>query len=62
MSRPPAAALMGIVFMIVYLAGAATLVDLLPQHWAVQAVYFLIAGVVWVFPVRWLMLWSVHKR
>ncbi len=62
MSRPPAAALIGIVFVIAYLAGAATLIDWLPQHWAVQAVYFLIAGVVWVFPVRWLMLWSVHKR
>jgi hypothetical protein len=62
MSRPPAAALMGIVFVIAYLAGAATLVDWLPQQWVVQAVYFLIAGIIWVFPVRWLMLWSVHKR
>jgi len=62
MSRPPAAALMGIVFVIAYVAAAVTLVDWLPGHWAVQAVYFLVAGVVWVFPVRWLMLWSVHKR
>jgi len=62
MSRPTAAALMGIVFVIAYVAAAVTLVDWLPGHWAVQAVYFLVAGVVWVFPVRWLMLWSVHKR
>ncbi len=62
MSRPTAATLMGIAFVIAYVAAAITLPDALPQHWAVQAVYFLIAGVVWVFPIRWLMLWSVHKR
>jgi Protein of unknown function (DUF2842) len=38
------------------------LVDVLPGHWVVQALYFLVAGIVWVLPVRWLMLWSVHKR
>ncbi len=62
MSRPTAATLMGVVFVIAYVAAAITLPDVLPQHWAVQAVYFLVAGVVWVFPIRWLMLWSVHKR
>ena len=62
MSRPLAATLMGIVFIIVYVAAAITLPDVLPSHWAFQALYFVIAGVVWVFPVRWLMLWSVHKR
>ncbi len=62
LSRPFAAALMGVVFIIVYICVAITVPDLLPHHWAVQAVYFLVAGVVWVFPVRWLMLWSVGKR
>ena len=62
MSRPTAAALMGIAFVIAYVAAAVTLVDALPQHWAVQAVYFLVAGIAWVMPIRWLMLWSVHKR
>ncbi len=62
MTRPVAATLMGIVFIIAYIAGSVTLVDVLPDHWAVQAVYFLVAGFVWVVPVRWLLLWSVHKR
>ena len=62
MSRPLAATLMGITFVIAYVALAITLPDVLPSHWAIQAMYFLVAGVVWVFPVRWLMLWSVHKR
>ncbi len=53
---------MGIAFVLIYVAAAITLPDILPSNWIVQAVYFLVAGVVWVFPVRWLMLWSVHKR
>lgn len=28
----------------------------------VQAIYYVVAGVAWVGPVRWLMLWSVHQR
>jgi hypothetical protein len=62
MSRPVAATLMGIAFVIAYVAAAITLPDVLPGNGWLQAVYFLVAGVVWVFPVRWLMLWSVHKR
>lgn len=62
MSRPYAAALMGIAFVIAYVIAAVTLADALPGHWTVQAAYFLVAGIAWVFPVRWLMLWSVHKR
>ncbi len=62
MSRPLAAGLMGIGFIIVYVAAAITLPDVLPGHWAVQALYFLVAGVVWVFPIRWLMLWGAGKR
>ena len=62
MSRPLAAAIIGVAFIVLYIATAITLPDVLPDHWVVQAVYFLVAGVVWVFPIRWLMLWSVGKR
>jgi hypothetical protein len=62
MSRPPAAALMGLVFVIAYVAAAVTLVDVLPGHWAFQAVYFLVAGLAWVAPVWWLMRWGAGKR
>ena len=62
MSRPFAATLMGLAFVVIYVAGAVTLPDILPSNGIVQALYFLVAGVVWVFPIRWLMLWSVHKR
>jgi Protein of unknown function (DUF2842) len=62
MSRPFAATLMGVLFIVAYIAAAITIPDVLPDQWAVQAVYFLLAGVLWVLPVRWLMLWSVGKR
>ena len=63
MSRTPIAAAAGIAFVLAYIVAAITLPDVLPpMHWAVAAAYWLVAGVVWVFPVRWLMLWSVGKR
>jgi hypothetical protein len=62
MSRPFAATVMGLAFIVIYVGAAITLPDILPSNWIVQALYVLVAGVVWVFPVRWLMLWSVHKR
>ncbi len=61
-SRPFIATVGGVAFIILYVAAAITVPDLLPRHWAVQAVYFLVAGVAWVLPVRWIMLWSVGKR
>ncbi len=62
MGRPFVASVLGVVFIIVYVAVAITLPDVLPDQLAVRAVYFLVAGLVWVLPVRWLMLWSVGKR
>ena len=62
MSRPLVASLGGILFIIVYVVAAVTLPDYMPRNWVLQAAYFLVAGVVWVFPIRWLMLWSVFKR
>ena len=63
MSRPLAATLAGLLFVAVYIAAVISLPDVIGRmHWTVEAVYWCIAGVVWVFPVRWLMLWSVGKR
>ena len=63
MSRGPIATVAGLLFVFVYMIAAITLPDLVPRlHWTLEALYWLVAGVVWVFPVRWLMLWSVGKR
>ncbi len=49
----------GILFVLVYIVAVITLPDYLPpEHWAVQALYWFVAGTVWVFPIWWLMLWS----
>ena len=61
MSRTPIAVIAGLLFFTAWVVAAVTLADV-PMHWAVRAVYFLVAGFVWVFPIRWLMLWAVHRR
>jgi hypothetical protein len=30
---------------------------LLPDHWAVEAVFYALAGVAWIFPAAWLTRW-----
>ncbi len=63
MSRPSIAVVAGLAFVFFYIAAAVTLPDVIGRmHWAVEAAYWGLAGVVWVFPIRWLMLWSVGKR
>ena len=63
MSRTKIASVAGILFVLAYMVTVITLPDYFPRlHWTLEALYWLVAGVIWVFPVRWLMLWSVHKR
>ena len=63
MSRARIAAIAGVLFVLAYMVAVVTLPDLFPRlHWSLEAIYWLVAGAVWVFPVRWLMLWSVGKR
>ena len=63
MSRPFIATIAGLTFVVLYIAAAVAIAVALGRlHWALEAVYWGVAGVVWVLPVRWLMLWSVGKR
>ena len=63
MSRTPIATLAALVFVFVYIVVVVVLPDYLPRMWwPVEAVYWGVAGLIWVLPVRWLMLWSVHRR
>ena len=63
MSRVPIAAAAGLAGFVVYVV-AATMIGgaLETSNVVVQALYYVVAGVAWVVPVRWLMLWSVHQR
>ena len=63
MSRIPVATLATLVFVFVYVVAVVVLPDYLPaMPWPVEAIYWCVVGLIWVLPVRWLMLWSVHKR
>lgn len=63
MSRTPVATVAGILFVLLYIAAAVVLPERLPRmHWLVEALYWCIAGTLWVLPIRWLMLWAVGKR
>ena len=63
MSRPLIATIAGLLGFIAYVAAVLLIADtVLALHWAVQAVFFVIAGSLWVIPIRWLMYWSVGKR
>ncbi len=57
------ATLIGFAGFFAYVGGVVVLADRVTQaHWLVQLLFFIAAGVVWAFPARWLMFWSVGKR
>jgi hypothetical protein len=63
MSRTPVATLAICTFTLAWIAGAAVLADhVRPLHWALQAIYYPLAGSLWVLPVWWMMLWGAHRR
>jgi hypothetical protein len=60
--RIVAASILGILGFGFYVVLAVTLADRLVQwHWAARAIYFAIAGVLWVIPARWLMIWAARR-
>jgi hypothetical protein len=62
MPRILIATIVGLAGFVAYVVAAVTLADSLsPMHWAVQLVFFLVAGTLWVIPARSLMLWAARK-
>ncbi len=52
----------GLLGFFAYVAAVLAIADLLAgAHWAVQLLYFVVAGVAWVIPARWLMLWTARR-
>jgi hypothetical protein len=63
MSRISIAVPAGLLGFAAYVALVVTLADhVIALHWVVQAVFFLVAGVVWAFPAKWLMFWAAGQR
>ena len=61
--RIPIATAVGLLGFASYVVVVVTLADRLTSApWPVQALYFVVAGSLWVFPIRWLMLWAARLR
>lgn len=62
MSRPAIAALLGVSGFLAYVAVVVALADhVVPLHWLVQLLYYLVAGIAWVWPARALMFWGARR-
>jgi len=62
MPRIPIAVAAFLIGFAVYVMAVVTLADhLTKQHWAIQALYFLVAGVLWTVPTRRLMVWAARR-
>jgi Protein of unknown function (DUF2842) len=62
MARTLAASTLGLLGFGLYIVLAVTLADTIEGwNWAARAFYFAVAGVLWVFPARWLMLWAARR-
>lgn len=60
--RKAIGALAILAFMAMYIAVAAVVGDRVArEHWLVQVIFFPIAGLLWIFPLRPLLKW-IHAR
>ncbi len=63
MSRTTLALLGGLLGFLLYVMVVVALADhVLELHWLVQLVYFIIAGIAWAWPAKWLMFWAARPR
>ena len=61
MSRTPLALLLSLVGLFLYVCAAVSLADeVIGTHWVFEALYYLVAGVAWAVPARWLMGWAAR--
>lgn len=60
MSRRPVALLAGLLGFLFYVAGVLVVADLVHGlHWAVELVFFAVAGIAWVWPAKRLIVWAL---
>jgi hypothetical protein len=61
MSRPTLAVLLGLAGFLAYVVIVLLLADhVRGLHWAVELVFFAVAGIAWVWPARALIVWAVR--
>ena len=62
MPRILLASIVGLIGFFAYIGGAVVLADqVMALHWTLQLAYFLVAGVLWVAPAHFLVLWAARK-
>jgi hypothetical protein len=62
MSRTAIAVPLGLLGFLLYVGAVVALADhVLALHWAVQVVYFVLAGIAWVWPAQRLMYWAARQ-
>jgi Protein of unknown function (DUF2842) len=62
MSRFAVAAPIGLLGFLLYVAAVVALADqVLSMHWLVVTLYFVLAGIAWVWPAQRLMYWAARK-
>ena len=63
MSRIAIAVPLGLLSFVAYIAIVVALADhVIVLHWALQVPYFLVAGIAWAFPAKWLIFWAAGQR
>jgi hypothetical protein len=61
MSKPMLAGIVGVLGFLFYVAAVIMLADyVLSTHWTVEFVYFALAGIVWVWPAKALIIWAAR--
>ncbi|TCZ65932.1 DUF2842 domain-containing protein [Roseicella aquatilis] len=63
MSRIAIAVPLGLIGFLLYVGGVVALADhVLHWHGLLQAAFFLVAGIAWAWPAKWLMVWAAGPR
>jgi hypothetical protein len=61
MSKPMLAGIIGILGFLLYVAAVIMLADhVLGTHWILELIYFALAGIVWVWPAKALIIWAAR--
>ena len=59
MPRIAVAGIAGVLGFLIYVGVVVALADhVLRLHWLVQLLYFVVVGIAWAWPAKWLMVWG----
>ncbi len=63
MSRIAIAVPVGLLGFLLYIGAVVAVADhVLAWHWLAQVPFFVVFGIAWAFPAKWLMFWAAGQR